>query len=109
MKKNKIKKHFKNDGIVWKGRKAYSGKDLKILHGHYIHYRDDGTINLEGTWINGQREGAWKMYHDDESLFARGFFKNGDKFPNEWAWEYFDESGKKMFEEVGDPSRFPTK
>lgn len=35
--------------------------------------------------------------------------QTGTKFPNEWAWEYFDESGKKMFEEVGDPSRFPAK
>ena len=72
-----IKKHYRKDGITWKLEdgieRAYSNVDGKIMHGHYRHYYDDGTINQIGTWINGLKEGAWQSFDENGKLFGRGF------------------------------------
>ena len=116
--KNNINKLYKKEGITWKWEegieKAYSNKDGKIMHGHYRHYHDGGTINQIGTWINGlkegawqtfyengnkhmvgqikdiQEEGTWECYYSDGSLRFRGEYKNG---VGEGPWEFYFSNG----------------
>lgn len=101
-----IKKHFRKDGITWKledgMERAYSDIDGKIMHGHYRHYYDDGTINQIGTWINGLKEGAWQSFDENGVLFGRGFYKNNERFPSAHQWEFFKESGERFSYSVHD-------
>ena len=104
--KNSIKEHYRKDGITWKLEdgieRAYSNIDGKIMHGHYRHYYDDGTINQIGTWINGLKEGAWQSFDENGKLFGRGFYKNNERFPSEHEWEFFKESGERFSYSVHD-------
>ncbi|MDC0466596.1 hypothetical protein OAN62_01330 [Gammaproteobacteria bacterium] len=105
MKKN-IKKLNKKDGIAWKWEegieRAYSNKDGRIMHGHYKHYHDGGTINQVGTWINGLKEGAWQTFYENGQLFSRGFYKNDKRFPSDRAWDFFKENGERFPDSIHD-------
>jgi antitoxin component YwqK of YwqJK toxin-antitoxin module len=42
-----------------------------------IYYYSDGAKNLEGPLLNGKREGLWKSWYEDGSLWSEGQFRNG--------------------------------
>ena len=101
-----IKEHNNKDGINWKwegkAETAYSNKDGKIMHGHYRHYYEDGSLNAVGTWINGLKEGAWQCFYKNGVLFSRGFYKNNERFPSEREWDFFKKSGERFPDSVHD-------
>ena len=101
-----IKKLNRKDGITWKWDKgierAYSNKDGRIMHGHYRHYHNGGTINQIGTWINGLKEGAWQTFYQNGQLFSRGFYINDKRFPSERAWEFYEENGERFPDSIHD-------
>ena len=102
MKNNNLKK-LKTD-IFWKGipERAYSKKNGKIMHGHYINYYEDGSINSIGTWMHGKKEGAWQYFYENGLLFSRGFYRNDQKFPDEKSWEHYKESGERFTYSIHD-------
>jgi len=40
-------------------------------------YYKNGTKSMEGSIINGLREGEWISWYDDGSIWSKGSFKNG--------------------------------
>lgn len=44
-----------------------------------IHYYSDGSKNLEGPLLNGEREGLWKSWYEDGTLWSEGNFANGKR------------------------------
>ncbi len=75
--------------IIWLGdpERAYSKKDRKLLNGHYEYYYDNGSLRSRGTWIDGMKEGVWRHYHKDGSIWGRGFHHKDKRFPSSSAWE----------------------
>ena len=51
--------------------------------GAWISYRKNGQLLSEGNYKNGQQEGSWVIYHENGQLLYKGNFKNGKK---EGAW-----------------------
>ncbi len=82
-------------------------------------YHPNGTKSLEGRYLNNKRDGIWKSWHDDGSLWSEGSFVAGQRegvgtvyFPNGQKqieghykhgkrvgkWKYWDESGNLLNE-----------
>lgn len=44
-----------------------------------IQYHSNGVKSLEGPLLNGERNGLWKSWYEDGSLWSEGFFENGKR------------------------------
>lgn len=49
---------------------AYKDQSLNTQHGYARYYYEDGTISGEGNYEDGQRNGLWKIYHENGKLAA---------------------------------------
>ena len=49
------------------------------------------VVMTEGTWKDNQREGLWKLYHQNGKLSAVGEFKDDDKIG---LWKVYDKNGQ---------------
>jgi len=49
------------------------------------------VVMTEGTWKDNQREGLWKIYHQNGKLNAVGEFKDDDKIG---LWKVYDKNGQ---------------
>ena len=57
---------------------AYEGRRKNgHIHGDYIGYREDGTIQAEGKFKKGFYNGVWKYYNNSEELILEKRFING--------------------------------
>ncbi len=52
----------------------YNNKGEK--HGKETRWFDNGNKNIEATYLNGKKEGVWKLYHYNGVIASRGIFKN---------------------------------
>ena len=92
-----IRKLKWNDSdIFWSGEpeRAHSRSDGKLLNGHFEYYYDSGALRSKGTWINGMKEGAWQHFHENGTIWGRGFHHNDERFPSMESWQNYDENGK---------------
>ena len=57
---------------------AYEGRRKNgHIHGDYIGYREDGTLQAEGKFKKGFYNGVWKYYNNFEELILEKRFING--------------------------------
>lgn len=70
---------------------------LKLRHGQFELYYDNGNMLGKGFYEKGYRVGAWQYFHENGQIWQRGFFKsNGDRLGiKEYGdtWEWFNEGG----------------
>ncbi len=64
------------------------------LHGTYRMYYENGQLEEEGTYKDGERDGLWKLYYENGQLFKEGTLKKGERhgpyknyFDNGELWE----------------------
>ena len=56
--------------------------------GAWVSYYKDGQLDYKGNYKNGEKDGAWVSYHNNGSLNYKGDYKNGEK---DGAWvSYYD-------------------
>lgn len=80
-------------------KEIYLVKDTirSILHGRYISYYLNGSIESKGQFANNETTGVWEFYYETGKLKMRGIlFKSA----NYGMWEYFYESGQKSMEGI---------
>ena len=58
--------------------------------GAWVHYYENGQLEYKGNFKNGKAEGAWVRYWGNGQLFYKGNFKNG-KYHGSWV--AFNEDG----------------
>lgn len=61
-----------------------------ILHGNFLSYYPDKTLNVEGHFINGNRENKWTWYHPNGKISSKGTYYQGQRHG---AWEYYSFEG----------------
>ena len=70
---------------------------LKLKHGQFEAYYDNGNICAKGYVDKGIRVGAWQHYYEDGKVMQRGFYlSNGSRLGIEEygdTWEHYDEEG----------------
>ena len=70
---------------------------LKLRHGQFKLYYDNGNMLGKGFYEKGYRVGAWQYFHENGQIWQRGFFKsNGDRLgikEHGDTWEWFNEDG----------------
>ena len=59
--------------------------------GAWISYWDNGQLRSKGNWKNNKREGVWFNYVDNGTLDSEGNFTNGI---NEGTWAYYYRNGQ---------------
>ena len=59
--------------------------------GAWVMYRMNGQLMNKGNWKNNKREGVWFNYFDDGTLDRKGSFTNGK---NEGTWAYYYRNGQ---------------
>lgn len=72
--------------------------DLANFTGEFTDfYGYDSTIAVKGNYVNGKKEGPFKIYHPGGHLAQEGSFTNDERFG---IWKYFYEDGspKQVFE-----------
>lgn len=80
-------------------KEIYQVKDTirNILHGRYISYYLNGSIESKGQFAGNETTGVWEFYYETGKLKMRGIlFKSA----NYGMWEYFYESGQKSMEGI---------
>ena len=48
---------------------------------------------MEGSYLNGEKDGIWKIYYPNKKIKATGQYKSGKK---EGVWKYYDKSGQEI-------------
>lgn len=74
----------------WEVRVNVDGNETQ--HGLETKYYENGQKYMEGPWIDGTRQGAWRTWYTNGQLRGTGYFKNGDK---SGEWHRWDEHGIK--------------
>ena len=69
---------------------TYKDPDLKIMDGYSVYYHGK-TMDHEGRYLNGKRDGVWKYYHQDGNI--SGVIINKDN--QVVSAQYFKPSGEK--------------
>ena len=70
---------------------------LKLKHGQFEAYYDNGNISAKGFVDKGIRVGAWQYFYEDGKVMQRGFYVSscrrlGIKDYGD-TWEYYNEDG----------------
>ncbi len=60
--------------------------DTLIQNGEYIKYYKNGVIEMQGMMKDGNREGAWKSWHENGSPWSETTFLNGKKNGKTTTW-----------------------
>jgi antitoxin component YwqK of YwqJK toxin-antitoxin module len=78
-------------------KEVYHVKDTirNILHGRYISYYLNGTIESKGQFADNETTGVWEFFFETGNLKMRGILRHNSNYG---LWEYFYESGKKSME-----------
>ena len=79
---------FKSDKIQMSG--TYDSKSLKLKHGNFIYYYENGMVESEGRYVNDKSEGVWNYWYENGKLLSCGSFINDLK---EGKWTYWYENG----------------
>lgn len=58
-------------------------------------FYEDGVLKMEGSMLNGHREGEWKAYFPDGKPQSVGYFKDGLRTGHSVV---YNENGNKMME-----------
>ena len=58
--------------------------------GAWVHYYENGQLEYKGNFKNGWLEGAWVWYYDDGQVNNKGNYKKGKR---DGAWVYYREDG----------------
>ena len=64
--------HFPNGNLAYEGNRKNGH-----IHGNYIGYREDGTMEAKGKFKKGYYHGIWKYYDSYEKLVLEKRFING--------------------------------
>lgn len=75
---------LRSEGTVLKTADGY------FVHGHWKYYYRDGTLQDEGEYIRGSKQGTWKKYHQNTVCASQGTFVDDQKHG---LWEYFRPDG----------------
>lgn len=67
-----------------------------VLHGSFVAYWHIGVKAQEGAYVQGKREGHWRLYHPRGWLEHEGDFRDDMK---EGVWTTYESFGKKLREE----------
>ena len=59
--------------------------------GAWVGYWSDGQLFFKGSYKNGKEEGAWVGYHKNGRLEYKGIYKNGS-IEGPWVWYESDGS-----------------
>lgn len=51
-----------------------------------IQYHKDGSILLEGEYIDGFREGEWISHYPDGTMWSKGYFSKGKRTGKSWIY-----------------------
>lgn len=78
-------------------KETYQVKDTirNVLHGRYISYFINGTVESKGNFFNNETNGIWEFFYESGNLKMRGVLRQNS---NLGVWEYFYESGQKSME-----------
>lgn len=78
-------------------REVYHLRDTldNILHGEYISFFMNGTMEKKGSYEEGLPEGKWAYYYENGNQKMEGELEAGE--PNGY-WTYYFENGKKKME-----------
>jgi uncharacterized protein len=78
-------------------KEVYQVKDTirNILHGKYLSYFLNGSVESKGQFVNNETSGAWEFYYETGKVKMKGHLKQNS---NHGLWEYFYESGLKSME-----------
>ncbi|MDD3743494.1 MAG: hypothetical protein PHX54_07740 [Lentimicrobiaceae bacterium] len=111
-------KEYFNDGTL-KSEKTYEEVKGEQTLVHEVSYHSTGEKYMEGSYVNGMREGKWTSWHKDGRLWSEGEFKqdksHGERkvyYPNGnlhykgsfdlgkrvGNWIFYDEDGIKINE-----------
>lgn len=55
-----------------------------LLHKNVTYYRDNGTIEMTGSFHRGKKDGIWRTLNEQGELMAEARFKKGDRV-GEWV------------------------
>ncbi len=53
---------------------------------HEVQYHKDGSVLLEGEYIDGLREGEWISHFPDGSIWSKGYFSKGKRTGKSWVY-----------------------
>jgi len=53
---------------------------------HEIQYHKDGSVLLEGDYIDGLREGEWISHYADGTIWSKGYFLKGKRTGKSWVY-----------------------
>lgn len=67
--------------------------------GRHVWYSIDGTVKIQGNYVNGKKHGYFKWYYSNNLIKAEGEYING-KEQGEWKWYHEDGqlSKRKVYE-----------
>lgn len=66
-----------------------------VLHGRYISYFLNGSMESKGQFINNETTGVWEFFYETGNMKMRGILRQNSNYG---LWEYFFENGTKSME-----------
>ena len=85
-----------NDFSVFKGGFSYSAGEW---NGKSVWYRENGQMQSEGNWKDGNRDGKYVEYRSNGQIFQEGNYRDGERCGK---WVGYDEAGNMTSEKMYD-------
>lgn len=51
-----------------------------------VQYHKDGSVLLEGNYIDGLRDGEWISHYPDGTMWSKGYFSEGKRTGKSWVY-----------------------
>lgn len=51
-----------------------------------VQYHKDGSVLLEGNYVDGLREGEWISHYPDGTMWSKGYFLKGERDGKGWVY-----------------------
>jgi antitoxin component YwqK of YwqJK toxin-antitoxin module len=85
-----VKDYFMSHKIQMTG--TYKSKDMKVRHGHFVYYHENGNTSSDGNYMNDKAVDLWTIWHENGQMKSKGKYAD-DKL--EGVWEYWFDTGEK--------------
>ncbi len=53
---------------------------------HRVDFHENGAKRMEGSFVDGERDGEWLSWYHDGAIWSKGYFKNGKRTGKSWVY-----------------------
>jgi len=85
--------------------KTFKTKKMNVLDGKYEIYQANNKLKESGLYVNGEKNGIWKYYHEYGNVEVEKTYQNGDKLDGPYI-KFYENGDTSEYGNYQDGNRF---